>query len=48
MSAHEVVAIVAYLVVIVAINIVHEEAEHLLVGDIDTRECKPVDLALSH
>ena len=34
--ANEVVAIVANLVVVVAIDVVHEEAENLLVGDIDT------------
>ena len=46
--ANEVVTIVAYLVVVVAIDVVHEEAEYLLVGDVDTRECKPINLALSH
>ena len=36
MCAYEVVAIVAYLIIVVAVDVVHQEAENLLVGDVDT------------
>ena len=45
---YEVVLWVCCLVVLVAVDVVHQEAEHLLEGDVSCRECKPVELALYH
>ena len=51
-GAHQVVLRILYLVVAVSFNIVHQEPESLLVGDVDAREGQVLDLGwaqmLSH
>ena len=46
--AHEVVLRICCLVVLVTVDVVHQEAEYLLESDLSCRECKPVELALYH
>lgn len=48
MSADEIVLRICDLVVFVAVDVVHEETEHLLECDVPCGECKPVELALYH
>ena len=47
-SADKVVVGVGGLVVLVAVNVVHQEAQHLLEGDITTCKGKPIQLTLCH
>ena len=39
---------VGNLVVLVAVDVVHQEAQHLLEGDVATRKCQPLLLARTH
>ena len=48
MCADKIVLGVGDLVVFVAVDVVHQEAEHLLESDVSCRECKPVELTLYH
>ena len=47
-GADQVVVWVGCLVVPVSVDVVHQETEDLLEGDISCGECKPVQFALCH
>ena len=46
-SSLKVVLLVLYLIVVIAIDVVHQEAKHLLVGNILSREGKVLQLCRS-